>query len=338
MQLERPSPPRHALYFFFLFFGRSVVDTSAFGAPRQACKTASDPWLGPCGALTTLLQASKKACQAVVKSKGFALPKAGTPAGKSELLYEQSWCGWVGLGWIGLGWLGLAWRGLAWLGLAWLGLAWAGLGWVGLAWLGLAWLVLCCVVLCICFALLCSAVLCYATRSCAVLCVSVLVLHYTIRGVRRPVSLARISNYTPPHIISIQQCGTVNGTFNPVGTQVLRCKNDASGPDTTTRLVRNSATHRPTRIPTLPHTPPTHPRTHPSTHAPAHQLPLTLTHPPNLHLPVTNLRNDVVCVPSLMVWARRTGDVMVSCNARFVQLLVLQFEYCTPSVIPYPSI
>eukprot|EP00904_Undaria_pinnatifida_P013657 jgi/Undpi1/9421/HiC_scaffold_27.g11878.m1 len=46
----------------------------------EACKTASDPWLGPCGALTTLLQASKKACQAVVKSKGFALPKAGTPA------------------------------------------------------------------------------------------------------------------------------------------------------------------------------------------------------------------------------------------------------------------
>lgn len=48
----------------------------------QVCKTVSDPWLDPCAALTTLLQASKKACEVVVKNKGFALPKAGTPAGK----------------------------------------------------------------------------------------------------------------------------------------------------------------------------------------------------------------------------------------------------------------
>lgn len=49
---------------------------------RQACNTASDPWLIPCAALTTLLQASKKACEALVKVEGFQLPKEGTPAGE----------------------------------------------------------------------------------------------------------------------------------------------------------------------------------------------------------------------------------------------------------------
>ena len=64
-------------------FSRSFLDISGSDALWQACKTASDPWLGPCTALTTLLQASRKACEVVVKSEGFALPKAGTPAGES---------------------------------------------------------------------------------------------------------------------------------------------------------------------------------------------------------------------------------------------------------------
>eukprot|EP00903_Cladosiphon_okamuranus_P021833 g20076.t1 len=46
----------------------------------EACTTASDPWLIPCAALTTLLQASKKACEAMVHADGFHLPKEGTPA------------------------------------------------------------------------------------------------------------------------------------------------------------------------------------------------------------------------------------------------------------------
>ncbi|CBN78076.1 conserved unknown protein [Ectocarpus siliculosus] len=45
----------------------------------EACKSASDPWLAPCAGLTSLLQASKKACDVAVKAKGFALPKEGTP-------------------------------------------------------------------------------------------------------------------------------------------------------------------------------------------------------------------------------------------------------------------
>lgn len=52
----------------------------------QACKSASDPWLAPCAGLTSLLQASKKACDVAVKAKGFALPKEGTPEGE-RLVY-----------------------------------------------------------------------------------------------------------------------------------------------------------------------------------------------------------------------------------------------------------
>ncbi|CAM9621268.1 unnamed protein product [Scytosiphon promiscuus] len=51
----------------------------SLNAQLEACKTASDPWLPPCAALTTLLQASKRACDVTVKAKGFALPKEGTP-------------------------------------------------------------------------------------------------------------------------------------------------------------------------------------------------------------------------------------------------------------------
>lgn len=40
----------------------------------------------PCGALTTLIQASKKASGLVVKAKGFALPKAGSPEGTCHAL------------------------------------------------------------------------------------------------------------------------------------------------------------------------------------------------------------------------------------------------------------
>lgn len=53
----------------------------------QGCKTLSDPWHGPVQALSVIL-GFKRACEVAVKTEGFALPKAGTPAGEGGQVVE----------------------------------------------------------------------------------------------------------------------------------------------------------------------------------------------------------------------------------------------------------
>lgn len=53
----------------------------------QVCRTGSDNWLGPCIAITKLIQSSKAACDVLVKLPEFALPRPGTPEGDGATSY-----------------------------------------------------------------------------------------------------------------------------------------------------------------------------------------------------------------------------------------------------------
>lgn len=58
------------------------------GSPTwQACRTASDPWLAPVTAITTLCQASKRVATLLTTLPGFCLPEAGSPAGTKGVPY-----------------------------------------------------------------------------------------------------------------------------------------------------------------------------------------------------------------------------------------------------------
>lgn len=95
MGLSYSCRPRSSIFRpTFCWHDHSLIHSPEFSLFRtiaiiiQACRSGSDPWLGPCMAITKLIQSSKAACNVVVKLPEFALPKPGTPEGEANYAHN----------------------------------------------------------------------------------------------------------------------------------------------------------------------------------------------------------------------------------------------------------